>query len=208
MRTRFITLLTMIAGVCVSAFGQSTPNNTTPTSNTDVSPEQAFKDLDKLMTPGKLEALHKSTERRDKKPVNVAPALGGIREFRDATSVLRQTISGTDDLKQPLKDLEKAMKPIGEYFEELKLKAKPVSTEEFKDYSPKDILWETLTTAERIDNNLQLAKTLLQRSQSSNTVSIQAMLFYENLHSEFARLRWLANKTQQVQSRAAVSKSR
>jgi hypothetical protein len=195
----------LLCQILILAFAQT--QQSTNTTGTDAAVDQAFKDLDRLMSPAKLDELHKSTLPHAKKPIDISPMLKGIREFRDATSALRENISGTQDIRQPIKDLEKAMKPIADYFEDLKLRAKPVTTAEFKGYSEKDMLWETLTSAETIDNNLQIARKLIANSQRTQSVTIQAMLFYESIHSDLARLKWLASKAQQPKAPSTPTKS-
>ena len=96
------------------------------------------------------------------------------------------------NLKHSLKNLSKLIKPLMDYFKTLKLKPTAVDPAEFKEYSAKELEWETLTTAERVDNNLQRANLLLRRSDRTNETSITAMEFLRDIDGDLARLRWLA----------------
>lgn len=122
------------------------------------------------------------------------PVLVAIPEVRKLTEVLRSAVGDNADLREPVKRIEKLFKPFDDYFDDLKLKAGPVNTSEIKEYSGKEVVWETLTTAERIDNNLQVALKLLRESERSGAISIQGMIFLTNIQKDMTVFRSLADR--------------
>jgi hypothetical protein len=117
-----------------------------------------------------------------------------IPEFRKATATLRDAVGAKTDLREPVRDIEKLLKPFDEYFVDLKMKVPPINDSNFKDFSGNDFIWESLTTAERIDNNLQISLLLLRDAERSGSISIKAMQFMNEIQSDMVRFRWLADR--------------
>ena len=137
--------------------------------------------------------LHESTIFSDQKK-SIAPVLGAITQFRKATEEFRDAVGSKTDVRDVVRNIEKLMKPFDEYFVDMKLKAPPLDITDFKDYSSNDMIWEALTTAERIDNNLQISLRLLRDAERSGAITIQAMKFMNGIQSDMIRFRWLAGK--------------
>lgn len=138
--------------------------------------------------------LHASTMRPKMPKVSDNQLLGAIPKFRRATDVFRQAISTETDLKEPIRNVSKLIDPFTDYFKAMKLATPSVDSEEFKGYTQKELTWETLTTAERVDNNLQRANLYLKSSRASGTISLTAMEFFTEIHGDLVRLKWLANR--------------
>jgi|KBSSwiStaDraftv2_1062776.scaffolds.fasta_scaffold335986_2 hypothetical protein len=138
--------------------------------------------------------LHESTVLLSGQAKSIVPVFVAIPEFRRATENLRAAVGDNGDLRDPVRRIEKLFKPFDDYFDDLKMKATPVSLLDFKDYSGKEIVWETLTTAERIDNNLQISLRLLRESERSGAISIKTMLFLGDIQKDIARFRLLADR--------------
>ena len=114
--------------------------------------------------------------------------------FRDATSRYREAMGLEPDLRAPAKGIEKLIGPIRDYFDTMKFKREPVDLSEFQNLSTKDLLWETLTTAERVDNDLQLARRLVQQSEREGAINIRVLEFFGAIQDDLSRLKWLASK--------------
>lgn len=140
------------------------------------------------------EQLHRSTLRSGRVPRSFSPILDAIPQFRQATAELREAVGSQKSAREPLKDIEKLIKPVAEFFKDLNLKSPAPDVQEIKSYSQKDLLWETLTTAERIDNNLQVAGKLILASEHSGSTSIKTMQFYIEIESDLKRLKLLADR--------------
>jgi len=125
---------------------------------------------------------------------STAPVLAAIPQFRKATADLREAVGAQQNVRVPLQSLGKLVKPFAEFFKDLSLKPAAPEVEELKGYSQKDLVWETLTTAERVDNNLQIANRLIRESNRSGVITIKAMQFYGEIDSDLKRLKWLAEK--------------
>jgi hypothetical protein len=127
-------------------------------------------------------------------PKSILPVLAAIPQFRQATADFRDAVGAQQNMRVPLQSLQKLIKPFAEYFKDLKLKSSAPDIQELKTYSPKELVWETLTTAERVDNNLQIANRLLRESNQTGAVTIKTLQFYAEIDSDLKRLKWLADK--------------
>ena len=129
-----------------------------------------------------------------KVPKSITPVLEAIPQFRKATAELRDSVGAQKSVHAPLESIEKLIKPFTEYFKDLNLKSPPPDLQDLKSYSQKDLLWETLTTAERVDNNLQIANKLMLESNNSGAISIKTMQFFGAIDSDLKLLRTLVDK--------------
>ena len=118
-----------------------------------------------------------------------------VPEFRAATAVLRETVGSGPDLSKPLKALEKLIDPLQEYFDSVSAKAKRVDLSDLEGLSRKELVWETLTVAETIDNNLQIARRAVQQSDRDGSMNIKVLQFFIEIQGDLTRLRYLASKT-------------
>jgi hypothetical protein len=176
----------LVAGVALSGFAQTTTD--TPGQP---SMSETVKEFDRMQSLS--QQLHDSTTILGQGK-SIMPVLVAIPQFRKATENLRNAVGARTDVRDAVRDIEKLFKPIDDYFEDLKMKPAPLNTTDFRDYSANEIVWETLTTAERIDNNLQVSLRLLRESERSGAISIQSMLFFGEIQKDIVRFKWLAGK--------------
>jgi hypothetical protein len=81
-----------------------------------------------------------------------------------------------------------------EYFKATHVDLPILDKTEFNSFSKKELIWETLTTAERVDGDLRLALKQLREANDTNTLSIETVLFMRDLHGEVLRLELLLAK--------------
>ena len=186
-QVRFLLILTAVMTPCL-AYGQTSNTETTPSMT------ETVREFDRLLSNS--DQLHRSTLPRAKAPISVAPVLAAIPQFRQATADFREAVGSQKSVRAPLQSIEKLIKPFTEYFKDLDLKSTTPDIQELKSYSQKDLLWETLTTAERVDNNLQVAGRLILDTNRSGTISIKTMQFYLEIDADLKRLRLLADRVE------------
>jgi hypothetical protein len=192
-KIRLILALNVAAAVwCGPAHGQT--NSSTQPATPQPSMADTVREFDRMLANS--DQLHRSTLPTSKAPKSVAPVLSAIPQFRKATAELREAVGAQQNVRLPLQSLGKLIKPFSEYFKELNLKPRAPDVQELKGYTQKDLLWETLTTAERVDNNLQIANKLIRESNNSGAISIKAMQFYLEIDTDLKRLKLLADKVQ------------
>lgn len=117
-----------------------------------------------------------------------------VPKFRTATSDYRDAVGVGPDVSRSVKAIEKLIDPLREYFNSVNAKNQPVDLSEFNGLSPKDLIWETLTTAENIDNNLQIARKVVQLSEREGVMNIKVIQFFIDIQGDLTRLRFLASK--------------
>ena len=117
-----------------------------------------------------------------------------VPQFRNAVTKYRNAMEMEPSQAKSLKELDKFVDTFRTYFEQTHVDALPVDPLEFQDFSRKELLWETLTSAERVDTKLRQAALLVHNARVSNVTSVQAMLFLRNLHGELKRLDLLISK--------------
>jgi len=154
----------------------------------------ANRDLTLLETVKESEELRDTSRPRPKEDKSSGDFLVTIPRFQEATENLRMALGTDNDAKRHIRTLDKLIKPFTDYLKPMKLKPAPVDPASFKEYSRKDLEWETLTTAERIDNNLQRAKFFVSDTAKTGAVTIQTMEFFADMHTDLTRLKWLTNK--------------
>ena len=137
--------------------------------------------------------LHDSTIISDQRK-SILPVLRAITEFRKATEGFRDAVGAKTDFREVVRNIEKLLKPFDDYFDDMKLKPAALDVAEFKDYSSNELIWEALTTAERIDNDLQVSLRLLRDAERSGAITLQAMQFMNGIQNDMVRFKWLAGK--------------
>jgi hypothetical protein len=179
--------------VCLAfAFGCSAAAaQTTSDADSQANLNRAIKIFDDM---AKSSAQLHASATQSRMPKSDSQFLGAIPKFRRATDVFRQAISTETDLREPIRNVNKLIDPFTDYFKAMKLATPAVDAAEFKEYTQKELEWETLTTAERVDNNLQRANHFLKSSRGTGTISLTTMEFFTEIHGDLARLKWLANK--------------
>jgi hypothetical protein len=116
-----------------------------------------------------------------------------VPQFRTAVERYRTSI-GLEQTAKSLKDMDRLVDAFNTYFEQTHVDAPAADVTEFRDFSRKDLLWETLTTAERVDTKLRQAALLVYDARASNVTTVRSMVFLRNLHGELRRLDLLISK--------------
>jgi len=117
-----------------------------------------------------------------------------VPKFRRAVEDYRMALGFQDSMRKPLKEIDQFVGAFKDYFRQTSVDADAPDPTEFQDFTPKELLWETLTSAERIDTELRQAALLIQQASVSNVTNIKAMLFLRGVHSELLRLHLLISK--------------
>jgi hypothetical protein len=117
-----------------------------------------------------------------------------VPQFRAATAEYREGIGLGRDLSKPLKAIEKLIDPLRDYFTGVNASAAPVDLSGLQQLPLKDLLWETLTTAETVDNNLQVAYRAVQQSERDGIMDIKVLQFFTEIQDDLTRLRFLTSK--------------
>jgi hypothetical protein len=112
-----------------------------------------------------------------------------IPKFRGATDDYRWALSMDGKLEKPLKDIKAQTDVMLTYLEAAKVRHPKTDPSEFKDYSPVELQWETLNSAERIGAFLDFA-VVAERQESVSTKTLE---FLYTLDGELLRLKWLAS---------------
>ena len=117
-----------------------------------------------------------------------------VPQFRQAVTTYREAVGLEGSLKEPLKGIDRFVDLFKEYFKATHVDLPVLDKTEFNSFSKKDLVWETLTTAERVDGDLRLALKQLREANSTNTLSIETVIFMRDLHGEVLRLEMLLSK--------------
>jgi hypothetical protein len=117
-----------------------------------------------------------------------------VPKFRQAVEDYRIAMGFEDSTRKPLKEIDKFVDVFKDYFRQTSVDGEAPDPAEFQDFTTKELLWETLTSAERIDTRLRQAALLIQQASVSNVINIKAMLFLRGVHSELLRLHLLISK--------------
>jgi hypothetical protein len=120
--------------------------------------------------------------------------MGAVPQFRKAVTAYREAMNLEGARKESLKDLDRFVDLFKEYFKATRVDLPTLDKAEFSGFSKKDLMWETLTTAERVDGDLRLAMKHLQEANATNTLSIEAVVFMRDLHGDVLRLEMLLSK--------------
>jgi hypothetical protein len=118
--------------------------------------------------------------------------------FREATSRYREGIGLTSDLKPLTKGIERLIDPLQDYFETQRLKRESVNPADLQGLTPEELSWETLTVAERIDNNLQLALQFVMEAEREGAIDVRVLEFFGDIQDDLNRLKWLVSKGPEV----------
>ena len=135
-----------------------------------------------------LDAVPKSPLRIEREFITAVP------QFRRAVASYREAISLNGSLKDPLKTIERYVDLFKTYFKSTRVDAPIVDKTEFKTFSRKDLIWESLTAAERMDTQLRQAVMQMQDAISTETVSIETVIFMRDLHGDLLRFDLLLSK--------------
>jgi hypothetical protein len=183
----FAALLTVFTAFALIAQTPATFSETTPQQST----EQTMRDFERMQATNRQLQESPWIQR----PANsILPVLVAIPEFRKATTAFRDAVGANADLREPIREFQKLFKPFDEYFDDLKMRVPQLNEADFKDFSGNDFIWESLTTAERIDNNLQVSLLLLRESERSGSISIKTLQLMKQIQNDMVRFRWLADR--------------
>ena len=114
-----------------------------------------------------------------------------IPRFREATKEYGQNLGMTSRLDKDLKNIESQTVIFLRYFSAAKVNHPRVDAQEFKDFSPTELQWETLKSAEYIASLLDNAVAL----ERNEIVSLNAQKFMYMLDGQLLRLKWLTTHT-------------
>ena len=114
-----------------------------------------------------------------------------IPKFRNATDEYRRAIGLKENLGKPLKDIASQTSVMLRYLKVAKIKHPEMDPLEFKDYKLDELVWETLSSAERIATFVDLAVAV----ERQEVVSLKMLEFMYKLNGELLRLKWLASRS-------------
>jgi hypothetical protein len=114
-----------------------------------------------------------------------------IPRFREATTEYGQNLGTKARLDKELKNIEAQTDILLRYLSAAKVNHPRVDPQEFKDFSPSELQWETLNSAEYIASVLDLAVAL----ERKNVVSAATLKFMYELDGQLLRLKWLTTHT-------------
>jgi len=114
-----------------------------------------------------------------------------IPKFRNATDEYRRAIGLKENLGKPLKDIASQTSVMLRYLKVAKIKHPEMDPLEFKDYKQDELVWETLSSAERIATFVDLAVAV----ERQEVVSLKMLEFMYKLNGELLRLKWLASRS-------------
>jgi hypothetical protein len=117
-----------------------------------------------------------------------------VPQFRQAVTTYREAVSLESSLKDSLKGLDRFVDLFKEYFKATRVDLPALDKTEFNSFSKKELVWETLTTAERVDGDLRQVLKQLQEANATNTLSIETVIFMRDLHGDVLRLEMLLSK--------------
>ena len=135
-----------------------------------------------------------SSSRGGKNASERAKLFATIPLFREATARYREALGLEPDVRTHAKGIEKLISPLDDYFDTMKFKRPAVDLSEYAEISPADLAWETLTMAERVDNNLQIVRQLVQQSEREGVIDIKTLEFFGQIQDDLSRLKWLASR--------------
>jgi hypothetical protein len=117
-----------------------------------------------------------------------------LEEFRVAITQYREALDQEQGLDKRAKEIQKHIGDLMDFLKEADVKDGDFHESEFADFSPKELAWETLTTAERTDNDLRLVLRVLDIAARENVITIQAIQFFRLVQTDLQRLKWLTSK--------------
>lgn len=117
-----------------------------------------------------------------------------LEEFRQSITQYREALDQEQGLDKRAKEIQKHIGDLMDFLKEADVKDGEFDKSEFADFSPKELAWETLTTAERTDNDLRLVLRLLDMAARENVITIQAIQFFRVVQTDLQRLKWLTSK--------------
>ena len=120
--------------------------------------------------------------------------MGAVPQFRRALTSYRQAVGLDASLKDSLRDMDRLVDLFKDYFKTTRVEAPLLDKGQFNNTPRKQLVSETLATAEHIDRQLRLAVMHMQDANNTNTVSIDTVLFMRELHGNVLRLDLLLSK--------------
>jgi len=113
-----------------------------------------------------------------------------LRDFQSASGELSVALGLKSGLKGPAEKIRKSTGPFLELIKRLSTNRARFDASEFKGFTPKDLSWEVLTTAER----LAPALAAMIRAERSDSVDTQFLRSLPKLEAELLRLQWMTKK--------------
>jgi len=110
-----------------------------------------------------------------------------FKEFLSARDEFAQALGSRSSLKDSARKMEKSTNTFLDYVKLVEDSRPHMDFSEFKTFTPKDLSWETLTSAERIVPDLEA----VIRSENSSAVDVHYLTAFSKLHKDLRRLQWL-----------------
>jgi hypothetical protein len=151
-------------------------------------PEAFVNEARESAEKGVMESSRRNASLIDREFTDAVPAFQkAVEEYRDA-------VSAGEPIQKSLKDMDKLLVTFKTYFKEARMQGSPPDKTQFKDLSRTEIISETLRSAESLNTGFQQAVATIQAASRSNSVSVDAMVFLTNLHSDILRFELLRAK--------------
>ena len=113
-----------------------------------------------------------------------------FKEFESARTELSAALGFKAKLKDPGRKLAKSTAVFLDFIKRSSKETPRLDPSEFKDFTPSDLGWETLTSAERITPHL--AAVMLMENEL--TVDVGFVNSLSKLQAELLRLQWMAQR--------------
>jgi hypothetical protein len=110
-----------------------------------------------------------------------------FKEFLSARDELEQALGSKTSPKGSARKMEKSTNTFLDYVKLVEDSRPHMDFSEFKTFTPKDLSWETLTSAERIVPDLEA----VLRRENSSTIDVRYLTAFSKLHKDLLRLQWL-----------------
>jgi len=149
---------------------------------------EIFVDAQRESARASVEAPPKSPLRIEREFINAVP------QFQRAVATYREAITVNSSIKDPLKTIERYVELFKTYFKSTRIDAPLVDKTQFNALSRKDLISETLSVAERMDAQLRQAVEQMQEAITTETVSIDTVIFMRDLHGDLLRFDLLLSK--------------
>jgi hypothetical protein len=112
------------------------------------------------------------------------------RDFQSARESLSEALGFKSALKVPAEKIRKSTGVFLDLMKRMNEKRATFDASEFKDFTPNELSWEALTTAERLAPEL----AAMIRAESSQTVDIRFLTSLSKLEVELLRLQWMTRR--------------
>lgn len=113
-----------------------------------------------------------------------------FEEFETARTELSEALGLKAKLKDPAQRIAKSTAVFLDFIKRTNEEPSRFDPSEFKDFTPKELGWEALTSAERLGPPV----ASLMVTESEFTVDVRYLKFLSQLQAELLRLQWIAKR--------------